>query len=213
MRDMTQPRLLGGRYELDGVVGRGGMAEVYPGPRHPPGPHRRGEDAARGPGPRPDLPGQVPPGGPVRRLAEPPVHRRGLRHRRGHDRHHARPVHRDGVRRRPDPARPAARRPAAAARARAGDHRRRAAGAGLQPPQRHRAPRHQARQRDADPDRRGQGDGLRHRPRGRRRPGHHDADRAGHRHRPVPVARSRPGASGWTPAATCTRPAACCTSC
>ncbi len=29
MRDMTQPRLLGNRYELDGVVGRGGMAEVY----------------------------------------------------------------------------------------------------------------------------------------------------------------------------------------
>jgi tRNA A-37 threonylcarbamoyl transferase component Bud32 len=29
MRDMTQPRLLGGRYELAGVVGRGGMAEVY----------------------------------------------------------------------------------------------------------------------------------------------------------------------------------------
>jgi serine/threonine protein kinase len=26
---MTQPRLLGARYELDGVVGRGGMAEVY----------------------------------------------------------------------------------------------------------------------------------------------------------------------------------------
>src|SRR6201999_4545023 len=26
---MTQPRLLGERYELDGVVGRGGMAEVY----------------------------------------------------------------------------------------------------------------------------------------------------------------------------------------
>jgi beta-lactam-binding protein with PASTA domain/tRNA A-37 threonylcarbamoyl transferase component Bud32 len=29
VRDITQPRLLGGRYELDGVVGRGGMAEVY----------------------------------------------------------------------------------------------------------------------------------------------------------------------------------------
>ncbi len=29
MRDTTQPRLLGGRYELDGIVGRGGMAEVY----------------------------------------------------------------------------------------------------------------------------------------------------------------------------------------
>ncbi|MGI9006721.1 MAG: Stk1 family PASTA domain-containing Ser/Thr kinase [Streptosporangiaceae bacterium] len=26
---MTQPRLLGGRYETDGIVGRGGMAEVY----------------------------------------------------------------------------------------------------------------------------------------------------------------------------------------
>jgi eukaryotic-like serine/threonine-protein kinase len=29
MRGMTQPPLLGGRYELEGVVGRGGMAEVY----------------------------------------------------------------------------------------------------------------------------------------------------------------------------------------
>ena len=29
MRDITQPRLLGGRYELDGIVGRGGMAEVF----------------------------------------------------------------------------------------------------------------------------------------------------------------------------------------
>jgi serine/threonine protein kinase len=27
--DITQPRLLGGRYELDGIVGRGGMAEVF----------------------------------------------------------------------------------------------------------------------------------------------------------------------------------------
>ena len=26
---MSQPRLLGGRYELDGIVGRGGMAEVH----------------------------------------------------------------------------------------------------------------------------------------------------------------------------------------
>ncbi len=28
---MTQPRMLGGRYELDGIVGRGGMAEVFRG--------------------------------------------------------------------------------------------------------------------------------------------------------------------------------------
>jgi hypothetical protein len=28
-RDMAERRLLGGRYELDGVVGRGGMAEIY----------------------------------------------------------------------------------------------------------------------------------------------------------------------------------------
>ena len=39
------------------------------------------------------------------------------------------------------------------------------AAARLQPPRRHRAPRHQARQRDAHPDRRREGDGLRHRPR------------------------------------------------
>ena len=29
VRDVTQQRLLGGRYEIDGVVGRGGMAEVF----------------------------------------------------------------------------------------------------------------------------------------------------------------------------------------
>lgn len=29
VRDITQPRLIGGRYELDGIVGRGGMAEVF----------------------------------------------------------------------------------------------------------------------------------------------------------------------------------------
>jgi hypothetical protein len=29
MRDMSQPRLLGGRYELDGILGRGGVGVVY----------------------------------------------------------------------------------------------------------------------------------------------------------------------------------------
>ena len=193
---MTQPRLLGGRYELDGVVGRGGMAEVY---------RARDlrldrivavktlrEDLAR------DQTFQAR----FRREAQSaaslnhPSHRRGLRHRRRHDGSHPGPLHRDGVRRRPDPARPAPRRPPAAAGAGAGDHRRRAAGAGLQPPQRHRAPGHQARQRDADPDRRGQGDGLRHRPGGQRRAGHHDPDRAGDRHGAVPVAGAGQGRAG-----------------
>ncbi len=94
-----------------------------------------------------------------------------------------------------------------------GDRRRRLRRAGLLPPARHRAPRHQAGQRHAHPGRRGQGDGLRHRPGGRRRPGHHDRDRRGHRHRPVPLARSRPAARRSTPAPTSTPPGACCTSC
>ena len=40
-----------------------------PRPRHPPRPHRRHQDAALGPRPRPLVPGPVPPRGPVRRLA------------------------------------------------------------------------------------------------------------------------------------------------
>src|ERR1022692_4162311 len=61
-------------------AGRDGRG--LPGPRPPPRPHRRGEDAARGPGQGPDLPGQVPARGTVRGLAQSPVDRRGLRHRR-----------------------------------------------------------------------------------------------------------------------------------
>ena len=48
---------------------------------------------------------------------------------------------------------------------------------------------------------------------GVRRPGHHDGHLRRHRHRPVPLARSRPAARRSTPAPTSTRPAACCTSC
>ena len=117
VRDMTQPRLLGGRYELDGVVGRGGMAEVY---------RARDlrldrivavktlrEDLAR------DQTFQAR----FRREAQSAA---SLNHPSivavydtGEDMagHAPGALHRDGVRRRPDPARPAARRPAAAARA------------------------------------------------------------------------------------------------
>ena len=63
------------------------------------------------------------------------------------------------------------------------------------------------------PRRRGQGHGLRHRPRGGATPGDHDADRRGHRHRAVPLARAGPRRARSTPAATSTPPAACSTSC
>ncbi len=44
-------------------------------------------------------------------------------------------------------------------------------------------------------------------------PGDHDADQRGHRHRAVPLARSRPAARPWTPARTSTRSAASSTNC
>ena len=47
-----------------------------------------------------------------------------------------------------------------------------------------------------DPERRGQGDGLRHRPRDGRHRRHDDPDLGGHRHRAVPLARAGPGRDG-----------------
>ena len=96
---------------------------------------------------------------------------------------------------------------------RAGDHRGHLRRAGVQPPARHHPPRHQARQRDADPERPGQGHGLRHRPGAGQRRHDDDADLRGHRHRAVPLARSRRAARRSTPAPTSTRPAACSSSC
>ena len=73
--------------------------------------------------------------------------------------------------------------------ARPRDHLGRARRARLQPPRRDHPPRHQARQRDAHAQRRRQGHGLRHRPRDERRQ-HDDADGRGRRHRAVPLPRA-----------------------
>ena len=196
---MTQPRLLGGRYELDGVVGRGGMAEVY-----------RARDIRLDrivaiKTLRADLARDQIFQARFRREAQSAA---SLNHPSivavydtGEDMatRPPRAVHRHGVRGRPHGAGPAAGRPPAAARAVAGDHRRGAARPGLQPSGRHRAPRHQAGQRDGDPQRRHQGHGLRHRPGDERRPGHDDPDGPGDRHRAVPVAGAGPRRAGRFP--------------
>ena len=74
--------LFGDRYQVGDTLGFGGMARGAPRPRPPPRPGRRDQGAAGRPGPRPVLPDPLPPRGAERRLAEPPGHRRGLRHRR-----------------------------------------------------------------------------------------------------------------------------------
>ena len=63
---------------------------------------------------------------------------------------------------------------------------------GLQPPQRHRAPRREARERDDHAPGHGQGDGLRHRPRRLRLRRDDDLHGRRHRHRPVPLPRAGP---------------------
>ena len=179
-----------GRYRLTHRLGRGGMAEVF-----------AAEDVRLGRTVavkllRSDLAEDPVSKARFTREAQsvagpqPPRRRRGLRLRRGVDRRQRHAVHRDGAGRGPHDPRPAAQRRGAAARAGA-DHRLRCAGgAGLQPPARHRAPRHQARQRHHHQQRRGQGDGLRHRPRPARRVQHHDPDRHGHGHAAVPLPRA-----------------------
>ena len=196
------PKLLGGRYEVGELLGRGGMAEVHRRVRLPARPPGRHQDAAQRPRPRPDLPQPVPPRGAVGGRAQPRLDRRRLRPRRG------RPPSR--------PAAPRSRCPTSswststastlrqvitergtlAAHRGAADHRGRPRRARLQPPQRHRPPRHQAGQRHDRRRRHDQGDGLRHRPGHGRRQRDDDPDPGRHRHGPVPLARAGPGPAG-----------------
>ena len=166
------------------------------GHRRPARTRRRGQAAAHRPGQRPHLPGPVPPRGAVRRLAEPPRDRRRsttpARSRRPTAPTSPQPyivmeyvagrtlrdILREGRKILPERALEITSRRARRAR--------------LQPPRRHRAPRHQARQRDAHPERRREGDGLRHRPRDRRRLLDDDPDRGRGRHRAVPLPRAGP---------------------
>ena len=111
----TAPRVLGGRYEVGELIGRGGMAEVHLGHDTRLGRTGRHQDAALGPGPRRLVPQPLPARGAVGRRAQPRRHRRRLRLGRGRQRHrgrrhaHAGALHRHGVRRGPDPARAAQR--------------------------------------------------------------------------------------------------------
>ena len=216
--EVTAPRLLGGRYEVGELLGRGGMAEVHLGHdtrlSRPVAIKMLRSDLARDSSFLDRF----------RREAQSAaglnhaVDRRRLRLGRG-PRHRVRrrqrpgALHRHGVRRGPDPARAAQRQLAARPGRGGADHRGRPRRPGLQPPHGHRAPRHQAGQRHDRPAGRDQGDGLRHRPRGRRRQRDDDPDPGRHRHRPVPLARSRPRATTSTPARTSTPPAACSSSC
>ena len=190
---MTQPRLVGGRYELGELLGYGGMAEVHRGRDV-----RLGRDVAikvlRADLARdPSFLQPVPPRGAVRRRAEPPVDRRRCTTP-------ARTSAPDGTtqpyivmeyvegRTLRDILKTEGRLPARRAMEITADV---CARARLQPPHGHRAPRHQAGQRDDHPGRRGQGDGLRHRPRASpTTPATVTADRERHRHRAVPVARA-----------------------
>ena len=193
------PQILGGRYEVGELLGRGGMAEVHLGHdtrlSRPVAIKMLRSDLARDT----SFLVPVPPGGAVGRRAEPRLDRRGLRLGRG-PRHRvgrragAGSLHRHGVRRGQDPARAPQRPLAPRARRGRAHHRGHPRRPGLQPPHGHRPPRHQAGERHdraatatikvmdfgiARADRRRQRDD--------------DPDPGRHRHRPVPLARAGPG--------------------
>ena len=192
LRSMTTPQLLGERYEIGEVLGRGGMAEVH-----------RGRDLRLGREVavkvlRTDLARDPSFQVRFRREAQAAA---SLNHPAivavydtGEDRTAtgATAVHRHGVRRGRDAARRApARGPAAAPSARMELVADICAALDF-------SHRNGIVHRDVKPGnvmitrRRGQGDGLRHRPGRRRLRRHDDPDRRGHRHRAVPVAGAGP---------------------
>ena len=198
-------RVFSNRYEIQREIAQGGMAEVYLARDQLLEPAGRAEGAVPRVRARAVVRRAVPPRGAGRREPQPPEHRRDLRLGPGVG--HV--LHRDGVRRGPLAARPhPQRRPARPGPGRR--HRRRdRVGARVRAPQRRRAPRREARQRAAHAIGHREGHRLRHRARGHERRAH--ADRFGHGHRDVLLARAGARASRSTAAATCTRSASCST--
>ena len=209
---MTQPRLVGGRYELGELIGYGGMAEVHRGrdvrlgrdvaikvlradlARDPSFLNRFRREAQSAAGlNHPSIVSVYDTGEDVgaEGTSQPYIVMEFVEGRTLRDILKA-----EGT---------------AAAAARDGDHRRRLGRARLQPPRRAGAPRRQAGQRDDHPGRRGQGDGLRHRPRASpttRRPSRRRRTSSAPRSTCRP---SRRAAKPSTRARTSTPPVACST--
>ena len=156
------------------------------------GPRGGGEATQCQAGGRPDRSGAIRSRGAGGCEPEPPEHRVGLRHRRGHrsrdgDLH---PLHRDGAGGGIDAPLGAGRGGSTSSRARFQHHPERARRPRHQSRRRDHPSRHQAGECDAHPDRCRQGDGLRHRPGGGRNLDEPDPDRRGDRHCALPVPRA-----------------------
>ena len=199
--------VIAGRYELEELVGKGGMSSVYRAQRPAARAHGRDQAPARALLARRGLRRALPARGARGGAALAPEHRHRDRPRRGG----RPPVHRLRVRRRPEPE--AARREqgtaAGADGARARDRDR--ACARLRARERARPPRRQAAERAAR-ERRREGDRLRDRALGRR-PAGPDPDRDGAGDERLHRARAGERPAGRARSATSTRSASSSTSC